>query len=255
MQKRLKIITLFMLIFVGMSGVSAKTCVMKGVYQKSKNNIRNSQSNAQPYSHEGASCNDSREYYYKINVEGGKAEISEYWYCQTDETQTVKTWTKTDKVNINGELKYDLHNNEVDCGTIKVCRYVDDDQNHIITSDCGNKDLDKSTEATEGNGNNSNGSTAVNLCDGSSETIKLAKEVYTFLRFTIPILVIVLSVIDFLKVTINGDEKVYAEAWNKFIKRLIIGVVILLVPVLIKLLLDISGITNTYGNSMFCIFE
>ena len=52
------------------------------------------------------------------------------------------------------------------------------------------------------------------------------------MRYAIPVLVIVLSVIDFMKVVVNGDEKIYAEAWNKFIKRVIVGVIILLVPIL-----------------------
>lgn len=98
-----------------------------------------------------------------------------------------------------------------------------------------------------------------NMCTSMPNTIKLIKEIYTIMRYAIPVLVIVLSIIEFMKVVVNGDEKVYAEAWNKFIKRVIVGVIILLVPILIQVLLNISGIMGIYeiGNSsdIFCIFS
>lgn len=95
-------------------------------------------------------------------------------------------------------------------------------------------------------------------CDDASETIKLLKQVYRLLRYLIPVLIIGLSIVDFIKVVANGEDKVFKEAWSKFVKRLIIGIVILLVPVLLGFIIKLSGVINAYGideNNIFCIFS
>ena len=92
----------------------------------------------------------------------------------------------------------------------------------------------------------------------ASETIKLLKQVYRLLRYLIPVLIIGLSIVDFIKVVANGEDKVFKEAWSKFVKRLIIGIVILLVPVLLGFIIKLSGVINAYGideNNIFCIFS
>ena len=64
------------------------------------------------------------------------------------------------------------------------------------------------------------------------------------------------SLVDFIKVVSTGDDKDYKTAWNKFIKRIIVGIVILLVPVLVSALINISGIANAEeANSLICILK
>lgn len=76
----------------------------------------------------------------------------------------------------------------------------------------------------------------------NGETIKLVKQIYDIIKILIPVLIIILSIIDFLKVILISDDKNYKSAWDKFIKRLIIGVIFFLIPLLVSFLLDISGI-------------
>ena len=76
----------------------------------------------------------------------------------------------------------------------------------------------------------------------NGETIKLVKQIYDIIKILIPVLIVVLSIIEFLKVILISDDKNYKSAWDKFIKRVIIGVIFFLVPLLVSFLLNISGI-------------
>ena len=96
------------------------------------------------------------------------------------------------------------------------------------------------------------------LCDDTSETLQLVKQIYNFIRFLIPVLIIGFSIADFIKVVANGEDKAFKEVWNKFIKRIVIGVIILLLPYVLKFLINISDALSGYNiddNSLFCIFK
>ncbi len=98
----------------------------------------------------------------------------------------------------------------------------------------------------------------ITSCEDIPETTKLIKQVYGLIKYLIPVLVIGLSIVDFLKVLLSGEEKVYKEAWSKFVKRLIIGVIILILPIILSFIINLSGVLSDYnidGNSFFCIFS
>lgn len=95
-------------------------------------------------------------------------------------------------------------------------------------------------------------------CSDLPKTTALVKQIYGFIKYLIPVLVIGLSIVDFLKVLLNGEEKVYKDAWSKFVKRIIIGIVILLLPILLKVAINISGVLDDYNinnNNIFCILS
>lgn len=118
--------------------------------------------------------------------------------------------------------------------------------------------FDANGEDANGNEENIIDKDYFNSCEDAGETINLLNKIYTLLRYLIPVLVIGLSIVDFIKVVVSGDEKAYKNAWNKFIKRVIIGVVILILPALLSLLIRISGVLETYEISeqnIFCIFK
>ena len=96
----------------------------------------------------------------------------------------------------------------------------------------------------------------LNGCADMPNTISLLKQVYSFIKYLIPVLIIVLSIIDFIKVVANGDDKEYKNAWNKFIKRIIVGIIILIVPQLISAIISLTGIDKAYGiNDIICILK
>lgn len=76
----------------------------------------------------------------------------------------------------------------------------------------------------------------------NGETIKLIKQIYNIIKILIPVLIIALSIVDFLKVILTSDDKNYKSAWDKFVKRLIIGVIFFLIPIIVSFILKYSGI-------------
>lgn len=94
-------------------------------------------------------------------------------------------------------------------------------------------------------------------CDAiGSATLSLVEDIYDLMKFAIPILIVIFSIIDFVKVLLNGEEKVYKSAWSKFIKRIVIGIIILILPAVLSIVIELSGVTETYGiDNIFCIFK
>jgi len=78
-----------------------------------------------------------------------------------------------------------------------------------------------------------------------NNTLKFAKKIYDIIKILIPVLVIVLSIVDFLKVLLISDEKNYKASFSKLIKRIILGIVFFAVPALIALLLSLSGLSDS----------
>ena len=62
-----------------------------------------------------------------------------------------------------------------------------------------------------------------------------------------PILLLVLGSIDFLKATTAGDEKDMKKATNNFIKRLIICVIILILPILVNMVISFTTFKNLHS--------
>ncbi len=59
-----------------------------------------------------------------------------------------------------------------------------------------------------------------------------------------PILVILLSSIDFIRVIVKSDDEAMAKAQKKLIMRLILAILLFLIPVIVQVLLGIFGITS-----------
>ena len=76
-------------------------------------------------------------------------------------------------------------------------------------------------------------------------TNKFLKKVWGMLKVIVPVLVIVLSIADFLKVLIISDEKNYKEAYTRLLKRIAVGIILFVLPALIKLVLDLAGLQDT----------
>lgn len=90
-----------------------------------------------------------------------------------------------------------------------------------------------------------------------SATRKLIKWAISIIRYAIPIIIVVFGITDYLGALFSGEEKNMKEAQKKVIMRVVIGIIALLVPALIKLLVNLSGIVfNTGMNSgdIFCDF-
>ena len=105
---------------------------------------------------------------------------------------------------------------------------------------------------TTGNTNN-NANYGVNGINTSDEPMtceelfdpsimELINDVLKYPRFIVPIIVIVLGTLDFFKAVIAGKEDEMKKAQKTFIKRIIIGVLVFLVPVLINAIMWLANI-------------
>ena len=85
-------------------------------------------------------------------------------------------------------------------------------------------------------------------CDdlfGNGKTISLLRDVFKAITIVTPILIIVLSIMDFVKAVAASDEKAIKEAQSKLIKRLIIAVLIFFLPTVLNILFNLLG--NAFG--------
>jgi hypothetical protein len=85
-------------------------------------------------------------------------------------------------------------------------------------------------------------------CDGifSGNFGSMLKQILALIRFAVPILIIGLSTVDFVKSAASQNQDEIKKAANKLVKRLIIGVVIFILPTLLEVILKLADIE--YGT-------
>ena len=86
---------------------------------------------------------------------------------------------------------------------------------------------------------------------------KYIKWAVTLIRYAVPLLIVVFGITDYLGALFSGEEKNMKEAQKKVIMRVVIGIIALLIPALIKLLVNLSGIifnTGIDSGDIFCDF-
>lgn len=88
-------------------------------------------------------------------------------------------------------------------------------------------------------------------CDDllSTDLRKTINKILTYIRILVPILVIVLGIVDFSSAVFSSKEEEMKKAQSRFVKRLIIAVIIFLTPSLINLLLDLAN--SAWKSDMF----
>ena len=70
----------------------------------------------------------------------------------------------------------------------------------------------------------------------------LLQKILDYLRILGPIIILVMSGIDFIKAILASDEETLQKSYKKLITRLILAIVLFFVPMLVELLLEIFGI-------------
>lgn len=115
--------------------------------------------------------------------------------------------------------------------------------------DDSNNFIDSSDETTD-----KNPSVGCGILGGTdSKTVKLLSWFIKLIRLGIPIIIIIFGMIDFLTILFSGEDKTYKDAFSKFIKRILIGVIIVFLPYVIYFLVRISGVDTQYGiDNFYC---
>ena len=99
------------------------------------------------------------------------------------------------------------------------------------------------------------------LGNEDSKTVAIFRKLYKYLKVLIPVLIILLGIVDFIKVVVTGKDDDMKKAINRFVKRIIVAVIFVLVPVLIQLFINISGLTSEYSGindgirAILCILD
>ena len=97
----------------------------------------------------------------------------------------------------------------------------------------------------DGAGNGGSSTHALNTC---AEFKEITTPIYKAIMIGAPALLLLFGTIDFGRAVAAGDEKEMKKATSDFVKRLLICVVILILPVLINLVMG----WTTFGNLSAC---
>lgn len=81
------------------------------------------------------------------------------------------------------------------------------------------------------------------VCEGNFGAF--LKQMFHLIKFAVPILIIGLGIMDFVKALSAQKQEELNKAATKLVKRLIIGAVIFVLPTIVDYLLSIAGITSS----------
>lgn len=85
-----------------------------------------------------------------------------------------------------------------------------------------------------------------NHCGGifGDKTFGILQDLFGIIKMIIPAIVILLGMADFLKVVFSGEEKDMKLAGMRLVKRIIIGIILILLPVLLGFIFDLVGFSQ-----------
>lgn len=109
--------------------------------------------------------------------------------------------------------------------------------------------------------NNQTDTTCGFLGSKDSQTVTIFRKVYKYLKVLIPVLIILLGFVDFIKVVVTGKDDDMKKAIDRFVKRIIVAIIFVLVPVLVQFFINISGLASQYSGindgirAILCILD
>lgn len=93
-------------------------------------------------------------------------------------------------------------------------------------------------------------------CEIFSDSLRqIINEVMSYIRIGIPLLLIVLLGVDFVKASFSGDEKEISKSKNNAIKRIVIAVIIFFVPTLLNLLFNVANSVWKNAHYDICVLN
>lgn len=119
------------------------------------------------------------------------------------------------------------------------------------SSNSNNNSSDNSGSNSDSNSTSSNGSEECNVLLGDKDNEDyeesvawLVQKLLDYLKILGPILVVILSSVDFATAIVSSNDDTMKKAQKKLITRLIAAVLLFLIPTVVGVLLDIFGITS-----------
>lgn len=133
---------------------------------------------------------------------------------------------------VNGDV---AHYNELKENIISVCGFVYEHGNYgtaCVTKCLGLNDDINALEQTV---------IEVNECNLSTEITAWIMNILRWIKYIIPVIIIILSILDFIKALSSEKEDEMKKAQKHFVTRLIVAVLIFIMPMLIEFILGKMG--------------
>lgn len=108
---------------------------------------------------------------------------------------------------------------------------------------------------TENQNNNRSDNNKSNCALFGEHVTPIIRWIIDLVHIAIPIIIIILTIIDFSGVVLSADDKNFKAAGSKLVKRLLIGAAIIFLPMLLTFIIDFSGALVPYGiekDQLFC---
>ena len=163
---------------------------------------------------------------------------------------TYKRYQKCLSKNKKDKTKCSYELNKYNKSLLKIqtwCKSVMDNRsyNSSCLRRCSNlsEDIYKLTCTKDDKGNCTDENT--NNCNMSESIIAIIYNVLKWMKYIAPVLVIILSMIDFIKALASQDNDAMKKAQQKFVKRLISAVVLFLLPLIIDYVLRLFNLVDT----------
>lgn len=200
--------------------------VLKPSDESKVNNQNNNTSNIQMCVYDEAT----------FTVDTDKKEIVEYTASNCDQISNGYTY---DQIYADGKCLL---------SSVNIV-FTDDRNGHIVCALTPNTNIPGADHTETGekypNQENPDKYTGKVYCEIFGEkTWGYVKNIYTIIKILIPALIIVLGMIDFMKVLFSGEEKDMKSAGQRFLKRIIAGVIFILLPVLLQFLMGLFGFSE-----------
>lgn len=164
------------------------------------------------------------------------------------------SYNKVNNITIDKNIAKDIFTNETQYNNIYRCVVKKDGKyEYKLTNNkkaCPKNDIsEKDGQAKESlsyNGALGASCTDTILGDPADEnsTAWLLKQIFNYLKVLGPMIILVMSAIDFTKAIIAGDDDTMQKCYKRLITRLILAVALFVVPTLVEVLLDVFGITG-----------
>ena len=80
--------------------------------------------------------------------------------------------------------------------------------------------------------------------DAGGKLLPIIKNLYKILKIAIPVLVIILTIVEFLKVLFSGEDKTMKDAFKATTTRFILIAVLIFLPIIIEFVIKITGMSE-----------
>ncbi len=97
--------------------------------------------------------------------------------------------------------------------------------------------------------------------EGTRKAVILIGKAIVLATYIVPLIIIILGMIDFGKAVTSNDEKASSKATGAFIRRIVAGIVVFLIPTLLKALINVINVNSliydkdNYNECMNCLMH